>query len=357
MKDFYEIDFLPVGETTSGDAITMRYRVNGEVKIHLVDGGYKNTSETLISHVNKYYAYPDKINSVLVTHSDRDHAGGLIEVINSFEIDCVWMNRPWLYADELVERFSRYTNADSLRKKLKEAYPVIAEIEEICEQKDIPIYEALQGKRVDGHIKILAPSKQRYLDLIVESDKTPQEKQVASVESFMESAFKSIVNFVKSAWGVENFPEEGTSAENEMSVIQLISICEQNILLTGDAGRDALNDAADYRDNYLDVGSLDKIQVPHHGSRRNVSTEVLDRWLGKRLVSSLPEDEFKYVAVVSAAKDDEDHPRKSVIRAFIHRASKVIQTKGSTVCISKNAPRREGWSAATSIPYPEEEEQ
>src|SRR3546814_4468000 len=72
-----------------------------------------------------------------------------------------------------------------------------------------------------------------------------------------------------------------------MSVIQYACLEGSRILLTGDAGRDALNEAADFAPYIgLVLPGIERIQIPHHGSRRNVSTEVLDRWLGPRLGSN-----------------------------------------------------------------------
>lgn len=41
MSDFFEIDFLDVESKKSGDAIAMRYRINGITTIHVTDGGYQ----------------------------------------------------------------------------------------------------------------------------------------------------------------------------------------------------------------------------------------------------------------------------------------------------------------------------
>ena len=95
----------------------------------------------------------------------------------------------------------------------------------------------------------MAPSKARYLDLIVESDKTPvavDEEKSFGLESLFSKAMKSVANLVKAAWAQEYFPVDGTSAENEMSVIQYANICDRRILLTGDAGRNGLTEAAAY---------------------------------------------------------------------------------------------------------------
>ena len=45
---------------------------------------------------------------------------------------------------------------------------------------------------------------------------------------------------------MEVFSPNETSAENEMSIVQYANICGQRVVLTADAGRAALAEAADY---------------------------------------------------------------------------------------------------------------
>ena len=126
-------------------------------------------------------------------------------------------------------------------------------------------------------------------------------------------------------------------------------------MLTGDAGRAALHEAADFAPNVgLYLPGIDRMQVPHHGSRHNVSTEILDRWLGSKF-DDMPAS-ASFTAIVSAAEADKDHPRKSVVRAFIHRGARVISTEGSHKSIGHNAPKREGWGPVEPIAYPEDQE-
>jgi len=361
MTDFYEIDFLPIGDTTSGDAITMRYRSDGVTRIQIIDGGYKSDGEKIVDHVNNHYDSPAVIDAVIITHPDRDHVGGIMTVLESFEVKEVWMNRPWLYAGELIDRFTRYSNVSNLEKAIKEAYPAIAEIEKLCIEKGIVIKEAFQGSKVCNYSTILAPSKEQFLKLVTDSDKTPLQNTKSFIDFLEEQGrglAESASKFFSALWGEEYFPAEGTSEENQMSVVQLIELCERKILLTGDAGRETLSEAADYRDshNLCNHDDLDKIQVPHHGSRRNVCSETLDRWLGPKSSNPIADTQINRTAIVSAAINDEDHPRKAVIRGFMHRGCRVLETKGKTVCVSHNAPRREGWISATPVEYPQEQE-
>jgi len=363
MADFFEIDFLDVESSNSGDAIALHYESNGVRRIHVVDGGYQDTGEKIISHIKTYYGDPHFIDSVVVTHPDGDHAGGLRMILEEFEVDELWMLRPWIYADELIDRFFRFTSIENLIRRLKDIYPNVAALEEIADEQKIPIYEPFQGSKI-GEFTVMAPTKSRYLDLVVESDKTPesakeeQQTAAASFGTFLEKAAAKAISFLKAAWGIETFSSEETSSENEMSIIQYASLCGLRILLTGDAGRAGLSEAADYAPYAgLALPGIDRFQVPHHGSRRNVSTEVLDQWLGQRLSSKPAEGENKFQAIISAAKKDEDHPRKAVIRAVIHRGAKAYVTEGVALRIAYNAPDRARWSAATEIPYPEEQEE
>jgi beta-lactamase superfamily II metal-dependent hydrolase len=363
MADYFEIDFLAVETKKSGDAIPLRYEAGGRTYIHVVDGGFQETGEKIIEHVKQHYGNPSAVDHVVVTHPDGDHTVGLRQVLEEFEVRALWMLRPWLYAAEIIDRFTNFTSVENLKRRLRELYPNLVALEEIANRKGIPILEPFSGSQI-GQFRVLGPNRSTYLDLIVISEKTPEHTgeessgaQVSLAETVKRMVAK-VVNTIRAAWGDEIFSDEETSAENEMSVVQYANICDQKILLTGDAGRRALSEAADYA---LLIGvslpGFHRVQIPHHGSRRNVSTEVLDRLFGPRLASKLAEGSETFTAICSSAKEDEDHPRKAVVRAFYHRGAKVIATEGQSIRTQKNAPAREGWVAVPSYPYPEEQEE
>jgi len=355
MPDYYEIDFLNVGPKKSGDAIPIRYSTSGNIRIHVVDGGFQEKGEELVNHIKQYFDSPSKINAVVVTHPDGDHAGGLRKLFENFEIDELWMLRPWLYVDELINLFKHFTSKDNLKKRLKELYPNIAKLEELADENEIPILEPFQGNQI-GEFVVLAPSKERYLELIVESERTPEAIKTEQ-ESLLHAAEKILIKatkYIRSIWGAEIFPDEDTSPENNMSLVQFAVLCGKKILLTGDAGRETLSEAIEYAPSVgLSLPGIDRIQIPHHGSRHNVSSEILDNLLGPKLYSK----QENFHCFISAAKEDEDHPRKSVVRAFIHRGGQIFTTKGSNLCTSLNAPSRNGWIAAQAVPYPEDQEE
>jgi len=347
MMDFIEIDFLEAGDKGSGDAIAIRRRRNGTDWIYIVDGGYADDGQKLVDHIREYYGDPRCIDYVVLTHPDADHASGLATVLNESNVGRLWMNRPWEHVEELMSRFKRYQDRDRLIARLKRDFPKAAELEEIANDKGIAISDAFLGTRI-GEFTVLSPSKATYLDLIVESDKTPVPA----------SKMAALLDAVSAAlWGEENLKgdSEGTSAENETSVMQWADVCGKKVLLTGDAGVRALSEA---REGAAELGisteGVDWFQVPHHGSRRNLSSDVLDDWLGHKLAK--PSSDASAPAIISANRNDNEHPKKAVVRALMHRGRRVIQTKGTLCTSTHGAPTRAGWTAATPLGYPGDQE-
>ena len=353
MNDFFEIDFLDVESINGGDAITARYQINGETFIHIIDGGYIDDGKKIKDHINKYYGNPTHINHVVLTHQDRDHAGGLRTILEDFSVGTLWMHRPWLHAKELIKDFSRYKNVENLSKRLKEIYSNAATLEEIALEKKIEIKEPFQGDSI-GCFQVLSPTLKHYYEMILKSDKTPDIKESANCFHNVSSIFKKGVEYIKAFWGQETFPETGTSEENEMSVIQFAELNNKKILLTGDAGRISLDKAYSYSKSIdISLPCIDYFQVPHHGSRHNLNSALLDKWLGKKKNT---QTQPSFTAVISASKNDDNHPRNVVVRSLIHRGANVLATKGSNLRLQVNAPYRKDYYPATPLEYPDSEE-
>ena len=284
---------------------------------------------------------------MVLTHPDADHASGLATVLDEFKVGRLWMNRPWEHVDELMPRFKRYQDRDRLIARLKQVFPKAAELEEIANAKGIGIEDAFLGTWI-GEFTVLSPSKSTYLDLIVESDKTPVP---ASKAAALVDALAAAV------WGEENLKgdPEGTSAENETSIVQWTEVCGRKVLLTGDAGVRALREAHEAAVLLgKSTAAVDWFQVPHHGSRRNVSSDVLDTWLGQKLAER--PKAATAPAVISANRNDKEHPKKAVVRALMHRGRRVLQTQGALWMFTNGAPARDGWTTATPLEYPEDQE-
>ncbi|MDE1714375.1 competence protein ComEC (plasmid) [Chromobacterium amazonense] len=328
----FEIDFLPVGDTY-GDAIVIRYGddANGYF-LHVVDGGRVDTGQTIIDHINKYYpGY--YINHMVVSHADNDHACGLIDVLKQFEVKNLWMNRPWLYASETLQHFHGNFTLQGLIDDMKERHPYLVELEALATEKGTQIHEVFQGMNI-GQFRVLAPSRERYIELIPDFEKTPtsykeeaKEPTYGLLRSFVEAAKK----WLEEKWDVETLsenPQPPTSASNESCVVQYATLDgNKTILLTADVGPVGLNEAADYA-AVLGLTYPNFVQVPHHGSRHNVTPATLDRWLGPKK----PQGTVVGTAFCSIGANKPEYPRGQVKNAFIRRGYEVYANR--TIMIS-----------------------
>lgn len=345
----YEIDFLPVGNSY-GDAIVIRYgdETNG-YWLHVVDGGRVDTGDTIIEHIEKFYrGY--HINHMVLTHADNDHACGLVRVLERFEVKNLWMNRPWLYAKETLQHFhGNYTEA-GLIAEMKERHPYLVDLELVATKRGIPIHEVFQGSQI-GKFTVLAPAKKRYIDLIPDFEKTPTSYKEDMNEA-KAGLFKSVIAAAKKwldeKWDVETLsdnPQPPTSASNESCVVQYASLDDRAVLLTADVGPVGLNEAADYAIS-LGVIQPKLVQMPHHGSRHNVTPAVLDRWLGPRKTQG----EVVGQAICSIGADKPDYPRGQVKNAFIRRGYQVSATRHRAISYSSGGGHP-GWSSVAPEPF------
>lgn len=347
----FEIDFLPVGKSNA-DAILLRYGnpLSGYT-IQLIDGAYTETADTIIKHINAWYDGAP-IDHMVLSHADDDHATGLVEILKRHHVLNLWMNRPWLYAQEVIDKFHPNYTVQGLTSKMRELHPYLVEMEKIADEKGIPIREAFQGTQI-GSFWVMAPTRERYLKLIPELVKTPQSFADAAktLGQFITEVAKSAVVWIKETWGNETLGDDlSTSASNETSLVQWASIDNKAILLTADVGPQGLSEAADYAALSGVLAPPYFVQVPHHGSRHNVSRTTLNRWLG----DPLPEGSAKRGAAFCSVGDGDGaakYPRKVVSNAFLRRGYPVHVTKGVGKRHQYQMLARNGWSASEAIPF------
>lgn len=356
-----EVDFLPVGDgKRSGDAIAVRYgNLFGEREeqtVVVVDGGFQASGEALVEHINNYYD-TNTVDIVVSTHPDADHTSGLSEVLEKMDVGQLWMHKPWEHADEIANSLAdrRFTER-GISQKLARALEDARDLEKIANRKGIPIIEPFAGLTDGtGCLSVIGPTEEYYESLLPDFRSTGVQKAAAEA-TFMSRVLEAGIGLlakVAESWGVETLTDDGeTSAENNSSVILRLTVEDRNLLLTGDAGMPALTNAADWMEFILGVAPAEwwAMQVPHHGSKRNVGPTILNRIVGPKL--NTPASNI--CAFVSACKDGEPkHPAKKVTNAYLRRGAPVHATKGSTKHYGFGAPDR-GWSTSVPLPFYDE---
>lgn len=355
MVQDYDLDFLAVGDKTSGDAIFVRTSdgVNGYT-VTLIDGGYAGTSENIKAFLEKWYE-TSVIDHMVNTHGDHDHIAGLIKILDEGEIEVkrIWAIFPWHYSQELITGgyFLKRNSVEWLSNELKRLYPSLKKLEDLAIKKNIPISTPFAGQRI-GEFEVLSPEKTFYLDNIASSTKTSDENTSRSGLELFKSVFEGAYDISTSfkEWGYEKFSNEDTSPENNNSVVQFATLGSKRVLLTADAGVEALGLALSRLPN-SGAPIADIFQVPHHGSRRNLSSELLDAIIGDKFNSRKEAESAEVItAVISAGKNDSNHPRKAVVRALYHRGAKIFDTKSGG--FHKGTSSRDTWKDATKLTYP-----
>lgn len=253
---------------------------------------------------------------MVVTHADNDHAGGLIPVFKNFQVGTLWMNRPWLYAKEVIDNFHSNWTIPNWVNHVRSEHEYLVELESLARARGMEPQEVFQGAQI-GPFLVLAPSRARYISLIPDLDKTPPPYKSEAAERSLTETARGFFDKLKETLQLETLDPNppATSASNETSVVQLGVYDNRKILLTADVGPDGLMEAARYAHSRGLLAAPDLIQIPHQGSRRNVSPTVLNAWLGPPN-GGTPQ---RGKAFVSVGAKKTEHPRKKVKNAFIRR--------------------------------------
>lgn len=348
----YEIDFLPVGNgEKSGDAIALRFgNLSGfrrEQTVVVVDGGTKESGNALVDHIQKYYG-TSRVDIVVSSHPDADHASGLEVVLEELDVGELWMHRPWTRSADLAHalRTGAAYRGHMLSERVVLSVRNAEALEKIAQRKGIPIIDPFAGHSDEsGQLIVLGPSEDYYDSLLRDLDQQGASSRTGALSSLMEKA----VNWVEEHWHIETLTDDGeTSPRNNSSVILALEVEKSVSLLTADAGAPAIHKALDVVESAgVDPTSFKFVQVPHHGSKRNVGPTVLDRLLGPKSSDAVK----RRTAFVSASKDAPKHPARKVTNAFLRRGTPVFSTEGRVTWHHHDAPPRKDFGPAKPLPF------
>jgi beta-lactamase superfamily II metal-dependent hydrolase len=308
----------------------------------VVDGGTLETGAQLVEHLRANFGQHVVLSHVVLTHPDADHASGLRTLLEEIPVTHLWLHIPWLHAAACLPYFeNKNWTVAGLVAELRSQYNILVELVDIAVANGTIVHEPFAGETI-GPFQVLSPHQFVYDLFLPQFPRTPAPDQTAIeaqgawigkppsnfLAQLFEKATEKLQKWVSETWETERLKDGGTtSASNESSVILHGAFNNGPVLLTGDAGVWALTLAANRADKAgIALQNFSFVQIPHHGSRRNVGPTILNRILGPiQLANSVP----KFSAFVSARADDDTHPRKMVTNAFMRRGGTVTATQGS----------------------------
>lgn len=296
----FVIDFLYVGD---GDGIIIWGRNPNEIDfVFFLDGGNKDCGKAIVKHYKnliKPNLYQNKKIGFINSHPHADHINGLIEIVEEIGSEMSWgiYNDPVKFiAEELRENIKRSAlkQEDPDIEHLYKSFQKVQELNELCEKHGIERKEALTDSFSFNEIKIVSPSREFYTEKVQQFTNIDFLKRV----DFTKKAFSSINESAEGLNPCEVVDEQNDASPENLTatVIELTDSKNRRYLLTSDAGVESFDDM---EQNGFDSENLYIVQLPHHGGRRNISTD----WISK----------FAPNMYLISAEGNEKHPRKAVL--------------------------------------------
>jgi predicted RNA binding protein YcfA (HicA-like mRNA interferase family) len=252
------------------------------------------------------------------------------------------MHRPWEHAEAIKGFFKDHRLTKSgLAEKIEKSLQQASELESLALSKKIPIVEPFEGVTLgNGVIRVFGPSLDYYREMLACFEQLPEVKSGVGILAPVQKVVKEAVRWVEDKIGLDLLSDEDdtTSAQNNTSTIILFTIDGHKMLFTGDAGKTALLKAISYGERIgTSLSDLRFLDVPHHGSKRNLNTRILQKITAQ-------------TACISAPKESAKHPSKKVTNALLKRGMKVYVTRGSNL-LYHNQGNARGWGNATLEPF------
>ena len=266
------ITFLPVD---NGDAIIISIN-NFNI---LIDGGFSSTYNKLKNHLNSNKI--KTINLAILTHSDRDHIGGIISLIRdkNFEVEDIWFNS----YDKLSQLFSKKKDtskdisigSESNEVSYARAKKLSKLLDEQKREYEIIYTEKFEDSRCSiGELgfTFLSPSIDNLYDLYgkwsIEDGGSSRVESSATVQDI-----ETIEDYAK---GIGECSPDG-SLQNGSSIAFILSYQDKKFLFLGDAHIDVIVESLESLGfNSTNRLSVDLVKLSHHGSKSNICQDFLD---------------------------------------------------------------------------------
>lgn len=305
----YEFHILDVSDA---DALVINYKANDSDRwwTAVIDAGNVGDSGKVKDRIRHVENGRCIIDYAFCTHPDKDHKGGFFDLLTDDKVTIV--NFCLLRPDEVVSIDSRRFgyNQNILLKAARALYNhptdntrnLIDDIDRYSHRYDLDIGQDVVGmpiRLLGPHVEFFADAAFEMVNSFVElKDESPYERY-AEDELPTEEEAKSVMDEKK---------EE--SPTNRSSMILLFHPQGRNFLLAGDACSASIHQAID---DFPEIKGC-TLKVPHHGSKRNLTTEVIEL--------------LHPMQAVISCKGTKKHPNRAVVH-FLSKFCDVFSTSKS----------------------------
>jgi beta-lactamase superfamily II metal-dependent hydrolase len=278
----FRLHVLPAG---NGDALVVDYGQAGRVHRVLIDGGVPSAGPV----VKAFLGGNANLELLVVTHIDNDHVGGILTLLSGSKPPTpeeVWFNGFRHLPDSPLASMGPVQGEALTTLIVGREYNwnTMFDRRAVARDKDAPL---LPVRTLPGGLKctVLSPgpdelrrlrSGTTWADIVQEAGLDPQ---APLLETEIEPSGRRLEPM--GALDIDALADEvtrnDTTPANGSSIALLVEYAERKCLLAGDAHPDVLIAGVDRLVGKGNVLEVDVFKLPHHGSKANVTRELLSR--------------------------------------------------------------------------------
>lgn len=218
-----------------GDCIHLRY--NGHNII--VDSGPTSSAGAFRSLCDAIIATGESLDTLIITHYDDDHIGGILKV-----------------------------DDPGFREFYFNAYDGVFENGNLSAIQNQRLFRILPESIVHSSVVagdcIELGGARLWIHAPTESDLSKTEEKMKEADTQLGAV--SDWSFSLDELAKKDYPSPDTSVSNKSSIVFSFEYGDSKILFAGDASADS-----------IPAGSYDIVKLPHHGSARNISDDLITR--------------------------------------------------------------------------------
>lgn len=256
------IDLLNVG---NADAIVVWLRDAKQKydKIVVIDAGNEGDGDSLFLHLETqvfpYCFSKEEPDFIVCSHLDDDHLGGMLDLVEYYP------NSKYLFHEPRdVASFERTASIEVISESLRKTANLLTK-EKFNPENRLKCFASCA---FTYRFRMLAPTRDYY---------ESQVKKFKGHDEYMKklSARSSII--IERDEMMESLEQLGEKDDpspfNKTSIIIMVKVNGKKFLFPGDAAQESFQNIDDWREKLSDLYFL---KVPHHGSKRNLSEELLN---------------------------------------------------------------------------------
>lgn len=277
---------LSVLPASTGDSLIVKWKGNSGLHRNLlIDGGMSSSyKHALRREIESILVNKQKIDLLILTHTDSDHIGGLLRLLAEMQLEnfprnliaYCWFNSAGVLSkyfhtkpEKDKEIFIPYIGKDL---SANQAHTLESYLDQVSTLTNtLPIQNRLT-ENIDGlEIEVLSPRETDLIKLLNNWKIENLDKGPVQISRAKYDYSESICELVS-----RDFIED-TGIPNGSSITTLVEYDSKKILLLADSHPSqivlALSERGYTVANRLE---LDCVKVSHHGSRHNTSDQLLD---------------------------------------------------------------------------------